>query len=117
MTDLAYLSATEALRLFRSRQLSPVELMNAVVERAEAVEPAVNALSERTFEEALVGRGHRGTGLWHRVEPHHKQAPAPRRLRACRTAWRQVGPVAPPPARARPGWVAYRQVGKVTGAG
>ncbi|MEU6998821.1 amidase [Nonomuraea sp. NPDC046570] len=28
--------------------------MNAVVERAEAVEPAVNALSERTFEEALV---------------------------------------------------------------
>ncbi|GAA3141727.1 amidase [Nonomuraea roseoviolacea] len=52
MTDLAYLSATEALRLFRSRELSPVELLAAVVERAEAVEPRVNALSERLFEEA-----------------------------------------------------------------
>ncbi|MFI6597601.1 amidase [Nonomuraea sp. NPDC050536] len=48
-----YLPATEALRLFRSRELSPVELMTAVIERAEAVEPQVNALSERFFEEAL----------------------------------------------------------------
>ncbi|WP_067139555.1 amidase [Microtetraspora malaysiensis] len=54
MTDLAYLPATEALRLFRSRELSPVELMAAVIDRAEAVEPQVNALSERTFEEALL---------------------------------------------------------------
>ncbi|WP_066950938.1 amidase [Microtetraspora fusca] len=54
MTDLAYLPATEALRLFRSRELSPVELVTAVIERAEAVEPQVNALSERTFEEALL---------------------------------------------------------------
>ncbi|MCC5581160.1 amidase [Microtetraspora sp. AC03309] len=54
MTDLAYLPATEALRLFRSRELSPVELMTAVIERAETVEPRVNALSERTFEEALL---------------------------------------------------------------
>ncbi|WP_084516412.1 amidase [Microtetraspora niveoalba] len=54
MTDLPYLPATEALRMFRSRELSPVELMTAVVERAEAVEPRVNALSERTFEEALL---------------------------------------------------------------
>jgi hypothetical protein len=28
-TDLHYLSALEALRLFRSRELSPVELMSA----------------------------------------------------------------------------------------
>ncbi|MFI7050727.1 amidase [Streptosporangium canum] len=54
MTDLAYLPATEALRLFRSRELSPVELMTAVIERAEAIEPQVNALTERTFDEALV---------------------------------------------------------------
>ncbi|WP_066948978.1 amidase [Microtetraspora fusca] len=54
MTDLPYLPATEALRLFRSRELSPVELMTAVIERAEAVEPQVNALSERIFEEALL---------------------------------------------------------------
>ena len=37
MTDLHYLSAAEALRLFRTRQLSPVELVTAVTERAEAV--------------------------------------------------------------------------------
>ncbi|WP_433424359.1 amidase [Microtetraspora malaysiensis] len=54
MTDLAYLPATEALRMFRSRELSPVELMTAVIERAEAVEPRVNALSERMFDEALL---------------------------------------------------------------
>ncbi|MGW0587215.1 amidase [Streptosporangium sp. NPDC002607] len=53
MTDLAYLAATEALRLFRSRELSPVELMTSVIERAEAVEPQINALSERMFEDAL----------------------------------------------------------------
>lgn len=53
MTDLPYLSATEALELFTSRALSPVELMTAVIERAEAVEPQVNALSERLFDEAL----------------------------------------------------------------
>lgn len=53
MSDLAYLSATEALELFKARELSPVELMTAVVERAEAVEPQVNALSERLFDEAL----------------------------------------------------------------
>lgn len=51
--DLAYLPATEALRLFRSRELSPVELMTAVIARAEAVEPLVNAHAEQTFEEAL----------------------------------------------------------------
>ncbi|WP_445529172.1 amidase [Streptomyces cyslabdanicus] len=53
LTDLAYLPAVEALRRFRDRSLSPVELMSAVIARAEAVEPKVNALAERTFEEAL----------------------------------------------------------------
>jgi Asp-tRNA(Asn)/Glu-tRNA(Gln) amidotransferase A subunit family amidase len=52
-TELAYLPAVEALRLFRSRQLSPVELLTAVIERAEAVEPRVNAFAERMFEDAL----------------------------------------------------------------
>jgi hypothetical protein len=37
--DLCYLPATEALRLFRERRLSPVELMAAVIARAEVVEP------------------------------------------------------------------------------
>ncbi len=53
MQDLIYLPATELLRLFRARQLSPVELMVAVIERAEAVEPKINAFAERLFDEAL----------------------------------------------------------------
>jgi amidase len=53
LTDLHYLSASEALRRFRARELSPVELMAAVIARAEAVEPKVNALCHRFFDEAL----------------------------------------------------------------
>ena len=51
--DLFYLPAVEALRLFRSRQLSPVELIDAMIARAEAVEPQVNAFAEQMFETAL----------------------------------------------------------------
>jgi Asp-tRNA(Asn)/Glu-tRNA(Gln) amidotransferase A subunit family amidase len=53
MQDLAYLSAVEALRLFRARHLSPLELMRAVIARAEAVEPEVNAFAEQMFEASL----------------------------------------------------------------
>lgn len=53
MTELAYLSATDALHLFRTRQLSPVELMSAVLEQAQAVEPTVNAFAEQLSDQAL----------------------------------------------------------------
>ena len=46
MSDLHYLSATDALSLFRSKELSPVQLVTAVIERAEAVEPVINAFAE-----------------------------------------------------------------------
>jgi len=52
-TDLHYLSALEALRLFRSRELSPAELMSAVIARAEAVEPVINAFAATMFDSAL----------------------------------------------------------------
>jgi aspartyl-tRNA(Asn)/glutamyl-tRNA(Gln) amidotransferase subunit A len=51
--SLHYLSATEARRLFESRELSPVELMQAVIDQAVKTEPVINALTERLFEEAL----------------------------------------------------------------
>ncbi|MEU9095849.1 amidase [Streptomyces sp. NPDC048428] len=51
--DLVHLSATEALRLFTRREVSPVELMRAVTERAEKIEPRINAFTERLFDEAL----------------------------------------------------------------
>jgi len=50
---LYYLSATEALRRFRRRELSPVELMQAVIARSEALEPSINAFSHTYFDEAL----------------------------------------------------------------
>ena len=53
MNDLHYLSARRALTMFRSRELSPVELVSAVIERAEAVEPAINAFAGTFYEEAL----------------------------------------------------------------
>jgi amidase len=52
VTDLHHLSATEALARFRSRELSPVELLDAVIARAEAVEPTVNALCHTFPDEA-----------------------------------------------------------------
>jgi len=53
MTDLHYVSATEAIQRFRARELSPVELMQAVIARAEEVEPTVNALCHTFYDEAL----------------------------------------------------------------
>src|SRR5262249_733522 len=53
MTDLHYLPATEALREFRARELSPVELVAAVVARAEAGVPGVNAVARTFFAPAL----------------------------------------------------------------
>jgi len=50
--DLHYLSATEALRRFRERSLSPVELLDAVIARAAEVEPVVNALCHTFYEPA-----------------------------------------------------------------
>ena len=51
--DLCYLSAGEALRRFRARELSPVEVLEAQIARAEAVEPKINALAFAFFDEAL----------------------------------------------------------------
>ena len=53
MDELHHMSAADALRAFRSRQLSPVELTEAVIARAERTEPVVNALCHRFFDEAL----------------------------------------------------------------
>lgn len=52
-TDLVRLSAIEQRRLIGSRQISPVELMQASIDRMQAVNPAVNALAATDFETAL----------------------------------------------------------------
>ena len=51
--DLCYLPAHEALRRFKSRELSPVDLMEAVIARAEAVKDPVNAFTYTHFDEAM----------------------------------------------------------------
>lgn len=53
VSDLPYLPATQALALLRARELSPVELMEAVIARAEAAEPVINAFAETLYEDAL----------------------------------------------------------------
>jgi|SRR5579862_373271 len=51
--DLAYMGATDAVELFREQKLSPVELAQAVIGRAEAVEPTINAFAETFYEGAI----------------------------------------------------------------
>jgi Asp-tRNA(Asn)/Glu-tRNA(Gln) amidotransferase A subunit family amidase len=51
--DLCYLPATEALRLFRDRELSPVELLQAQLSRATRLEPVVNAFCSQRVEAAM----------------------------------------------------------------
>jgi aspartyl-tRNA(Asn)/glutamyl-tRNA(Gln) amidotransferase subunit A len=50
VTDLHYLSATEVLRAFNAKELSPVEVFDAVSARADAVEPSLNSLIERDVD-------------------------------------------------------------------
>ncbi|MGB3315985.1 MAG: amidase, partial [Albidovulum sp.] len=51
--DLCYLSAHKALEAFRARTLSPVELLQAVIDRAAEVEPQVNALTYTHYDTAM----------------------------------------------------------------
>ena len=51
--ELCYLSATEALERFRAKTLSPVELMEALISRAEEVEPKINAFTFKYYDEAM----------------------------------------------------------------
>ena len=51
-SDLHYLGAVQALDLFARKQLSPVELMDAVLARADAVQPTINAFSQTFHEQA-----------------------------------------------------------------
>lgn len=51
--QLCYMSAAEALKLFKARKLSPVELLRAVIARAEAVEPKINAFTYTFYDQAM----------------------------------------------------------------
>jgi aspartyl-tRNA(Asn)/glutamyl-tRNA(Gln) amidotransferase subunit A len=55
MSELNYLSATEILKRFRDRSLSPVEYLDALEERVDETETLINAVAERLFVEARAG--------------------------------------------------------------
>ena len=50
--DLCFTTGTEAIQAFKAKKLSPVELMNAVINRCEKVNPKLNAITYRFFERA-----------------------------------------------------------------
>ena len=50
--ELYYLTATEALAKFSSGSLSPVDLLAAVIERAEQIEATVNPLADKYYADA-----------------------------------------------------------------
>lgn len=52
-SELCYLTACDAIELFKSRKLSPVELVSALIRQAERVESVINAFADIYFEEAL----------------------------------------------------------------
>ncbi len=48
-----YLSATEALKKFKNKTLSPLELTKAVIDRAEKINPKINAHNFTFYEKAI----------------------------------------------------------------
>ncbi len=54
-TDLCYTPATTLAGLIRDKTLSPVALMEAVLERVEALEPRINAFATLTADAAMGG--------------------------------------------------------------
>ncbi len=66
--ELCYLTATEAIASFKKKTLSPVELMQAVIQRAEEVQPKVNAFTYTFYERAL-GQAKQAEGKYRSGQP------------------------------------------------
>lgn len=52
-TDITYLTATQASAAFADKQLSPVDLMEACIAKAEAVQPVLNCFTQTYFDTAM----------------------------------------------------------------
>ena len=51
--DTFYTSATKALKLFKEKKLSPVELMKAIIKRSEKINQKTNAFNFTFFDKAM----------------------------------------------------------------
>jgi aspartyl-tRNA(Asn)/glutamyl-tRNA(Gln) amidotransferase subunit A len=67
--DLAFLSATELLRLYRKKDLSPVEVIQTTLRRLETYEAAVNAFVLYDPESALAA-AQASEARWQKGEPN-----------------------------------------------
>ena len=86
MSEMHYLSATDALRLFCERALSPVELLEAVQARAEQVEASINSLCHVDFDQALMAANE--------AEARYSgRGPAPRPLEGLPIAIKETEPI------------------------
>ncbi len=54
-TDIATLPATELAPMIRAKQVSPVELMSAVLDRIARLDPAINAFAHLDADRAMAG--------------------------------------------------------------
>lgn len=54
MSELIYLDAVELASLYRSKKVSPVEVMEETIKRSELINPYINALSDEMYASALV---------------------------------------------------------------
>ena len=52
--DLLYLSAIEVLDLYRSHELSPIELLESFIQRADVIDKTINPFADKYFDEARV---------------------------------------------------------------
>jgi aspartyl-tRNA(Asn)/glutamyl-tRNA(Gln) amidotransferase subunit A len=52
LDDMPYLSARESLHLFRRGELSPMELLESLIEQIETHDPVLNAVVDRRYDEA-----------------------------------------------------------------
>lgn len=51
--ELCYMPASELLRLYASLEVSPVDVLNAQIERIEKLNPQINAIETKHYQEAL----------------------------------------------------------------
>ena len=51
-SDLCYISGDDAIKAFKEKKLSPVELIDAVIDRTEHVDTEINAFTYTFFDQA-----------------------------------------------------------------
>ena len=51
--ELCYMSATEVLKRFKSRSLSPVEYLETLIKRSAETEPVISAFAFTRFDQAM----------------------------------------------------------------